>query len=163
MWTALLKSKLNGVCDLKIPPLASFQNITIKQSVSVNNPDLLEVYSSKIQVPEHFCKSVNSSSPSKCLDTSKSSTSIAKTSCQQGFSCKVDLSPKVHPKIFSPISVSSEESVDLSEVDPILDAEFEGRDLIVLFNEEGFLPNNFPPDLPKELMSIVSEYGIILA
>ena len=139
VWTALVKSELNGVCDHRIPLSDSFRNNTIKHSVSVNNPDLLEVYSSKIQVPEDFSKSVNSPSPSKGFNTSKSSTSIAKTSRQQGFSCKADLSPKDHPEIFSPISVSSEESVDLSEVDPKLDSEFEGRGLIVLFNEEGFL------------------------
>ena len=138
VWTALQKSELNEVCDLKIPSLDSFQNNTIMHSVSVNNPDLLEVYSSKIQVPQHFSKSVNSTSPSNCLNTSKSSTSIAKTSCQQGSSCKADLSPKDQPGIFSPISVSSEESVDLSEVNPKLDSEIEGRDLNVLFNE-GFV------------------------
>ena len=150
------------VCDLKIPPLDSFQNNTIKHSVSANNPNLLEVYSSKIQAPESFSRLVNSTSPSKCLNISNSSTSTAKTSCQQGSPCKAELTPKDQPKIFSPISVSSEESVDLSEFDPKLDSEIEGTDLYVLFNEEGFLTNNFPPDLPKELMSIVSDCGIIL-
>ena len=162
VWTALIKSELNGICDLKISPLDSFRNNTIEHSVSVNNLDLLEVYSSKIQVPEHFSNSVNSASPSKCLNTSKSSTSIAKT-CQQGSACKADLSPKEQPENFSPINVSSEELVDLSEFDPKSDSEIEGRDLNVLFNEEGFLPDNFPPDVPKELMSTVSECGIILA
>ena len=143
VWTALLKSELNVVWDLKIPHLDSFWNNTIKHSVSANNPDLWDVYSSKIQVPENFYRSVNSTPPSKCLNISNSPTSIAKTSCQQGSLCKADLTPKDRPEIFSPISVSSEESVDLSEVDPKLDSEIEGTDLNVLFNEEGFLTNNF--------------------
>ena len=109
VWAALLKSKLNGVCDLKIPHLDCFRNNTIKHSVSANNPDLLEVYSFKIQVPESFYRSVNSTSPSKCLNISNSSTSTAKTSCQQGSPCKAELTPKDQPKIFSSISVSSEE------------------------------------------------------
>ena len=99
VWTALLKSELNGVCDLKIPPLDCFRNNTIKHSVSANNPNLLEVYSSKIQAPESFSRLVNSTSPSKCLNISNSSTSIAKTSCQQGSPCKADLTPKDQPEI----------------------------------------------------------------
>lgn len=121
MWTAPLKSESNGVCELKIPLLDSFRNNAIKHSVSANNPDLLEVYSSKIQVR---------------------------------LPCKVDFTPKDQLEIS--LSVSSEESAEFSEVDPKLDTEIEGADLSVLFNE-GFPPNKYPLDLPKELLSIDSD------
>ena len=56
LWTALLKSKLNGACDLKVPPLDSLQIHPIKHSISDKNPDLLELYCSKVQAPECFIR-----------------------------------------------------------------------------------------------------------
>ncbi|XP_031738083.1 uncharacterized protein LOC116402658 [Cucumis sativus] len=49
IWTALLKSELDGGCDLKIPISAPSRMHRSEPSISANNPDLLEVYCSKIQ------------------------------------------------------------------------------------------------------------------
>ena len=46
--TALLKSELNGVCALEAPSSASFRNHPLKPFISDKNPDLLEVYCTKV-------------------------------------------------------------------------------------------------------------------
>ncbi|KAA0037079.1 suppressor of mec-8 and unc-52 protein-like protein 1 [Cucumis melo var. makuwa] len=84
--------------------------------------------------------------------------------CEEGYPRKADNSFKNQLDISSPSSVSSEESVGaLSVFDLKLDSEIEGMDLNALFNDEGFPPNKVPLDLPKDLLSIVNDCGIILA
>ncbi|KAA0047189.1 hypothetical protein E5676_scaffold1280G00090 [Cucumis melo var. makuwa] len=81
-----------------------------------------------------------------------------------GSPCKGDISVKNQLEISSPISVSSEDSAETtSEVDLKLDSGIEVMDLNVLFNDESFPPNRIPLDLPKDLLSLVNDFGIILA
>lgn len=54
-------------------------------------------------------------------------------------------------------------AVPNTEVDPKLVPEINGMDLNVLFNDEDILPIKIPLDLPKDLVSIVDDCGIILA
>ena len=65
LWIALLKSELNGGCDLKIPISAPSRMHHSEPSISANNPDLLEVCCSKIQSSNCLTRSVNSVSHTK--------------------------------------------------------------------------------------------------
>ena len=150
--------------DLKVPPLNSLQIHPIKHSISDKNPDLLEVYSSKVQAPECFIRSVNAYSTSELFNLSKSTITNTKASILRGSHCKADYSFKNQLNISSPLSVSSEESASaLNAFDLKLDSEIEGVGLNALFNDEGFPPNKVPLDLPKDLLTIVNDCGIILA
>ena len=75
VWTALLKSELNGVCDLKVLSSDYSRNHPLKHSISDKNPDLLEVYNSKVQAPECFIRSVKADSSSKLFKISESTMS----------------------------------------------------------------------------------------
>ena len=122
------------------------------------------MYSSKVQVPECFIRSENVASSSKCLNFSKFSISNSNASFLQGFPCNDDISLKNQLEISSPISVSSEDSAKTtSKVDLKLDSGIEGMDLNALFDDESFPPNKISLDLPKDLLSLVTDCGIILA
>ena len=71
LWTALLKSELNGGCDIKIPSSALPRKHNLEPSISANNPDLLEVCSSKIQTSICLSRSAHSCSPIKHFKYSK--------------------------------------------------------------------------------------------
>ena len=53
LWTALLKSEFNDGCALKVPLLVPSRIHRFEPSISECNPDLLEVYSSKIRTSNY--------------------------------------------------------------------------------------------------------------
>ena len=82
----------------------------------------------------------------------------------QGSPCKADYSFKNQLDISSPFRVSSEEIAGaLSAFELKLDSEIEGVDLNVCLMMKASLQIKLPLDLPKDLLTIVNYWGIILA
>ena len=69
----------------------------------------------------------------------------------------------VFPNLINLLWRSVKLAVPNTEVDPKLVQEINGMDLNVLFNDEDILPIKIPLDLPKDLVSIVGDCGIIMA
>ena len=67
------------------------------------------------------------------------------------------------PNLINLLLRSVKLAVPNTEVDPKLVPEINGMDLNVLFNDKDILPIKIPLDLPKDLVSIVGDCGIILA
>ena len=69
-WTALLKSNSIGTCSLKAPILDPHRKHKLKPSLSKDNPDLLEVCTSKVQAFDSLNRSVMDSSAPKIFNYS---------------------------------------------------------------------------------------------
>ena len=163
LWTALLKSELNGGCDIKLPFSAPSRKHKSKPSIFANNLDLLEVCNSRIQTSNCLSRSVNSGSPVKHFKYSKLPIFNPKVNLLRGFPCRADIDKLTSKTLESPFRVSSEGSLAFpNSFDFKNNEEVEGADHSSLFDEASVVPIKVPSELPKDLLPLVNDCGIIL-
>ena len=128
-------------------------------------PDLLEVCSPKTQFSDGFIRSVSIGSPTKSFHYSQLPNLNTNVTLLQGSPYHIINSSEKHlaEAIDSPFRVSSEDSVGfLGDFDHKITAKIEEADLTAQFDETVIPPFKVPSKLPKDLLSLVSDCGIIL-